>query len=326
MYGYVGANYFGSQRNAVADEASCPTVEGTLLGAVRRAALAQAGATATQVAIHSRTSRTDRGVHALANVVHLCVSTQFAAGCAAKPPLAEDEWLEAVRAQLCGSAIAVLRRFDPPAADTDVRQGCQKREYRYYVPYRAILPVPLAPAESRAERCVWVCCLPDRCDAAALERYARQRLAAVQRAAAAGSAAGEIIEVSPIIRERCGNSSLLHRKLLRLDTPAPHRRPPQVSRSPHPGSGTIELSDPATAAALAEALDGATDFAGVEPNGLLALLESDAAPRRAVHTRLRDALRLLTGTQSFHNFCPQFTDGAWSESANPGRGAPPPAL
>eukprot|EP01052_Picozoa_sp_SAG31_P012181 SAG31_NODE_706_length_12688_cov_41.991342_2_plen_337_part_00 len=84
----------------------------------------------------------------------------------------------------------------------------------------------------------------------------------------------------------------------------------QVSLSPHPGSAIIELSDKETAAALAETLDGAKDLVGAEVNGLLALLESDAAPRRDAHSCLRDALRLLTGTRSFHNFCPHFQDAS----------------
>eukprot|EP01052_Picozoa_sp_SAG31_P012180 SAG31_NODE_706_length_12688_cov_41.991342_1_plen_143_part_00 len=87
LYGYVGCAFHGSQRNAESDEASCPTVEGALLKAVRQVALSQAGATNAQTEIHSRTSRTDRGVHALANVVHVRLSTQFGAGSGAPPPV-----------------------------------------------------------------------------------------------------------------------------------------------------------------------------------------------------------------------------------------------
>ena len=46
----------------------------------------------------------------------------------------------------------------------------------------------------------------------------------------------------------------------------------------------------------------------------MALLESDAAVRRAAHQRLRDALRQLTGTRSFHNFCPHFHDSSDGKS------------
>lgn len=45
----------------------------------------------------------------------------------------------------------------------------------------------------------------------------------------------------------------------------------------------------------------------------MALLESDATVRRTAHQRLRDALRLLTGTRSFHNFCPHFYDSSDGE-------------
>ena len=47
----------------------------------------------------------------------------------------------------------------------------------------------------------------------------------------------------------------------------------------------------------------------------MALLESDAAVRRAAHQRLRDSLRLLTGTRSFHNFCPHFHDSSDGKSS-----------
>ena len=58
-------------------------------------------------------------------------------------------------------------------------------------------------------------------------------------------------------------------------------------------------------------------FPGAEPKGLMALLESDAAVRRAAHQRLRDALRSLTGTRSFHNFCPHFHDSSDGTSRKP---------
>ena len=58
------------------------------------------GAKAATAEVHTRTSRTDRGVHALANVAHIKVVTDFEKGSAAAPPLAEQPWLEAVRAEL----------------------------------------------------------------------------------------------------------------------------------------------------------------------------------------------------------------------------------
>ena len=41
---------------------------------------------------------------------------------------------------------------------------------------------------------------------------------------------------------------------------------------------------------------------------------ADAAPRRGAHQRLRNALRMLTGTRSFHNFCPRFKDSSDGKS------------
>ena len=135
-FGYVGTTWFGSQRNAKADEARCPTVEGALLAAVERAALRQSGATGCTAEVRSRTSRTDRGVHALANVIHLLTRTTFAPGTASPPPISEPAWLAAVRAELPQSELTVLRRFDVPSHDTNVRKLCQKREYRPVVRFK----------------------------------------------------------------------------------------------------------------------------------------------------------------------------------------------
>ena len=126
---------------------------------------------------------------------------------------------------------------------------------------------PFADPGAELARKVWVCGLPDECEQSALEAFVAERLA--------GTEASGTVE--------------------------------RVVLSDFPGSGTVTLSDPASARLLAAALDGAA-FDGAEPRGLVALLESDAAARRAAHARLRDALRMLTGTRSFHNFCPHFHD------------------
>ena len=60
---------------------------GPAAAAVQTAAQRQPGATSARAEVHSRTSRTDRGVHALANVAHLKISTQFKAGSSASPAL-----------------------------------------------------------------------------------------------------------------------------------------------------------------------------------------------------------------------------------------------
>ena len=67
------------------------------LAAISAASLRQAGAKASTAEVHSRTSRTDRGVHALANVVHIKIVTEFAAGSAAAPAMEAQPWLAAVR-------------------------------------------------------------------------------------------------------------------------------------------------------------------------------------------------------------------------------------
>jgi ribosomal-protein-alanine N-acetyltransferase len=69
LYGYIGTPFHGSQRNAPADELTHPTVEGVLLAAVEAAMRRQnaEGVEAASCEVHTRTSRTDRGVHALAN-------------------------------------------------------------------------------------------------------------------------------------------------------------------------------------------------------------------------------------------------------------------
>jgi tRNA U38,U39,U40 pseudouridine synthase TruA len=89
--------------------------------------------------------------------VHLKISTSFRDGSVVAPPLEAPAWLEAVQAELdrlspglpeagISSTVRVCQRFSCQA-DADVRCLCQKREYRYHVPYSALLlPVELAQA------------------------------------------------------------------------------------------------------------------------------------------------------------------------------------
>ncbi len=74
LYGYDGSNFRGSQHNDLEQEAAFPTAEGQLIAAVERAAKGT-GASFARCSVHSRSSRTDRGVHALANAVRLKVFT-----------------------------------------------------------------------------------------------------------------------------------------------------------------------------------------------------------------------------------------------------------
>eukprot|EP01043_Picozoa_sp_COSAG02_P015802 COSAG02_NODE_682_length_18523_cov_28.592271_5_plen_407_part_00 len=221
LYGYVGTEYFGSQRNAQEDEERCPTLEGTLLAAIQAASMRHKAAKAATAEVHSRSSRTDRGVHALANVLHVKIATDFEKGSAAPAPLEGQSWLQAVRAEL-PPTITVLQRFDvAKQPDIDMRRACQKREYRYYVPYRALV----TPEEQRAgastkETCVWVCGLPDICDASVLRDFA---------AACWADAAQD------------GGEAPLDKVVL----------------SEHPGSAILHMNSLADAERMAAAIDGA---------------------------------------------------------------------
>ena len=73
-----------------------------------------------------------------------------------------------------------MQRFDVAKPDTDVRRACQKREYRYYVPYRALLTAEeqaqaaAAAAQAAANGgggccTVWLCGLPDICSAETIQ-------------------------------------------------------------------------------------------------------------------------------------------------------------
>ena len=88
LYGYSGTRFHGSQYNGAADEKRCPTVEGSLVSAAEAVARGQPGCCTVSVEVHSRASRTDRGVHALANAVYLRLAVAFKHGarCVQQPP------------------------------------------------------------------------------------------------------------------------------------------------------------------------------------------------------------------------------------------------
>ena len=145
--------------------AQFPTVEGALCSAVERAALdhaAVAGAGANSVEncaceVHSRASRTDKGVHAFANAVHLKVTVMYAEGKSSSRPepnqasSALENWCAAVNRESAPLGIHALRCFDVPNHSLHMRHECVKREYRYYVPYRALyLPGEQARAQLNA--------------------------------------------------------------------------------------------------------------------------------------------------------------------------------
>lgn len=277
LYGYIGTTLHGSQRNSVQDEERCPTAEGVLLAAVEAAGLRHPGASSCRAEVHSRSSRTDQGVHALANAVHLRVTTKFAASSVVPADIDEHSWLEVVRREL-PAALFVTHRFLLPDASFDARRACQKREYRYHIPYRALWrPEELESetqeaeasqqrfgSEAAAAQSVWVCGLPDECSVDVLRAFADDLLAST--------------------------------------TPTE-----QILLSESPGAATIGMADASGARALCAALDGAVGFPGAE-GALLALPAQEAARRKKVHIRLRMALKRLTGTQSFHNFSPRVAD------------------
>jgi len=93
--------------------------------------------------------------------------------------------------------MAVLRRHALLTPDFDARCSCQKREYLYYVPYRALL----LPTEIKALDCpesilacqLWVAGLPDECDVAVLKAFTahlvgQEHLTDIRLAEAPGSA------------------------------------------------------------------------------------------------------------------------------------------
>ena len=92
-----------------------------------------AGVTAAVVELHSCASRTGCGVHALGNAAHLRIVTDFGAGSAAPPDMAEEVWLASVRAVL-PRHMAVLRRFDAPKGNGDLGQVADGSRATRHVP------------------------------------------------------------------------------------------------------------------------------------------------------------------------------------------------
>ena len=153
LFAYVGTPYHGSQHNSrELDEARHPTVEGQLRAALEAAAIATACASHAAVSVHSRSSRTDRGVHALANAIRLRVQMTFSSGHAAAS--SRDFWEPLLRGDqphLLPAGVVLVRRFplltasankEPPlqagnSADVhtknyeylNVKHACKKREY-----------------------------------------------------------------------------------------------------------------------------------------------------------------------------------------------------
>lgn len=127
----TGTGFHGSQRT---DDA-VQTVEGVLWQAIGRA-FTDADLrrewfewieTHTRPLALTRSARTDKGVHALANVVALS--------------MAQDgdhmAWAERVNLHLDGTQVKLLMRASMPT-DFDARKCCDRRRYEYVLPYAAL--------------------------------------------------------------------------------------------------------------------------------------------------------------------------------------------
>lgn len=299
LYGYVGTHLHGSQQNAAADEDRCPTAEGALVAAVRAAALEREGVSGASVEISSRASRTDRGVHALANAVCLRLVTEFHPGtagpdgggssldarrveevaCADGPDEEEVRWLAEVQRQMSPD-LEVVRRFRLQDPGFNARNECQKREYWYYVPYHVLAAAEgetgLAEVQEAGvdgdEACwIWLTGLPVDCTA---------------------------VDVSGLIEQQLG-AAVTRGAEMRV----------QVGEA---GTAKVRFGDVATSTAACAALDGAAGPPDKEGARwpLLALPEQLARRWRSLNARLRKVLQGLTGCRSFHNFSAGFEGAA----------------
>ena len=129
VFGYVGSAYHGLQRNDAED--ALATVEGELwraIGTVHPSFDAARRAKVNPPAL-SRAARTDRGVHAVANVLGL--SLPALGGSSAR-------WLEEVNAALPPD-VRVLRRLRT-TSEFHAQRHCERRRYEYLLPYGVVCP------------------------------------------------------------------------------------------------------------------------------------------------------------------------------------------
>eukprot|EP00756_Hemistasia_phaeocysticola_P059352 Hpha_TRINITY_DN360_c0_g1::TRINITY_DN360_c0_g1_i1::g.112676::m.112676/K06173/truA, PUS1; tRNA pseudouridine38-40 synthase len=133
---YLGSSYAGSQRNSVDD--AVPTIEGVLWRAIGKVLpdpswYSELTTSTTHPAGLTRSSRTDRGVHALQNIISLrlpLLSTSVAA---------EASFVAGVNAALPDD-VRLLRLLRVPMA-FDARRCCERRRYHYLVPISALRAV-----------------------------------------------------------------------------------------------------------------------------------------------------------------------------------------
>ncbi|CAE7365879.1 PUS1, partial [Symbiodinium necroappetens] len=283
LYGYVGTRFHGSQLNSVQSEAKFPTVEGCLLPCIEAALRKQPDVTSVTVEVASRASRTDRGVHALSTALCLRITKELCSSSEnTMNPDNTSSFLELLRSEL-PPELTAAHVFDVDDPQFNARFACQKREYWYYVPYRALFTrreqermkllwsnAGAFPGEDALASWIWVSGLPTEATKEDLtwtiqEVSARHKLAVVLE---------------------------------------------DVVFSRKDGSAKLKFSDSSCALAACAALDG---FPGPQDAQghrapLLALPESLLEAWQSVHRRLRSALKKLTGTRSFHNFSPGFED------------------
>jgi len=160
VIGYLGSKYHGFSSNDERDEALRPTVEGTVVAAVRRA---WGDDLVLGVA---RSTRTDKGSHALENVVILTV----------RPSTREHQRCEmALRRELAGTDIWLLAPAGPPAPPSifDKVYFAKKRVYRCFIPYCVLLDsTERGETDGAGRNCenvaghgveggLWVCYIPE---------------------------------------------------------------------------------------------------------------------------------------------------------------------
>jgi tRNA pseudouridine38-40 synthase len=109
--GYLGTNYYGFQ---IQPQSEVPTIEGELFKALKRFGVLEDGKTAN----YSYAGRTDKGVHALAQVVSFDTPNQKVTPRMINSMLPDDIW-----------ALAIAK----PHAGFNARKEAISREYRYFL-------------------------------------------------------------------------------------------------------------------------------------------------------------------------------------------------
>ncbi|CAE7828279.1 PUS1, partial [Symbiodinium sp. CCMP2456] len=276
LYGYVGTRFHGSQLNSVQSEAKFPTVEGCLLPCIEAALRKQRDVTSVTVEVASRASRTDRGVHALSTALCLRITKELCSSSEnTMNPDNTTSFLELLRFEL-PPELTAAHVFDVDDPQFNARFACQKREYWYYVPYRALF----TRMEQEKMKLLWS-------NAGALP---------------GPDPLGSWIWVSGLPTEATTEDLAWTIKVAGCLEDAVFSR--------KDGSAKLKFSDSSSALAACAALDGFPGPPDAQGHRapLLALPESLLEAWQSVHRRLRSALKKLTGTRSFHNFSPGFED------------------